>query len=46
MIISGTIPVSVKGMSSCGQITDKTPFWPWRELNLSPITGFLGYLIV
>lgn len=44
MITSGTIPVSVKGISTYGQRTLRTPFCPCLELNLSPIIGFLGYL--
>ena len=39
MITSGVMPDSVKGMSTLGQSMDRTPFWPWREENLSPITG-------
>ena len=40
--ISGVIPDSVNGMSHSGHKTESTPFWPWREENLSPITGFRG----
>ena len=40
MIKSGRIPVaSAKGMSASGQGRERTPFWPWREENLSPTTG-------
>ncbi len=37
--MSGTMPSSVKGMSSCGTIIPITPFCPWREANLSPNSG-------
>ena len=33
------MPVSENGMSSHGHSRDMTPFWPWREANLSPGTG-------
>src|SRR5205823_4733344 len=39
MIRSGMIPCDVKGMSSCGAIRPITPFWPWRDANLSPSSG-------
>jgi len=29
----------VKGISSCGTIIPVTPFWPWRDENLSPSSG-------
>lgn len=41
---SGTIPYSVKGISTWGHNTESTPFYPCLELNLSPIIGFLGIL--
>ena len=31
---------------TCGQSTERVPFCPCLELNLSPITGLLGYLRV
>mmetsp|Transcript_35730 Transcript_35730/g.81153 ORF Transcript_35730/g.81153 Transcript_35730/m.81153 type:complete len:225 (-) Transcript_35730:895-1569(-) len=37
--MSGVSPESVNGMSSAGQRRDRTPFWPWRDENLSPGTG-------
>ena len=37
--MSGIIPVSEKGMSSAGHSRDMTPFWPWRDENLSPGIG-------
>ena len=39
MITSGCIPLSEKGMSMAGHFCEQTPFWPWREENLSPMTG-------
>ncbi len=36
---SGTTPDSVNGISSWGTIRPTTPFWPWREANLSPNSG-------
>jgi hypothetical protein len=40
MIRSGRIPLdSAKGMSASGHGRESTPFWPWREENLSPTTG-------
>lgn len=44
IMISGVIPVSVKGISILGQSIDKTPFWPCRDENLSPMTGLLSNL--
>ena len=37
--MSGTRPDSEKGMSSAGHRRERTPFWPWREENLSPGMG-------
>ena len=39
MMMSGVMPWSVKGMSVCGAMRPTTPFWPWREENLSPTSG-------
>ena len=39
MIMSGTIPSSVKGRSSWGTIKPMTPFCPCLEANLSPSSG-------
>ena len=40
MIRSGRIPDdSAKGMSASGHGRESTPFWPWRDENLSPTTG-------
>ena len=36
---SGTTPSTVKGMSASGRIMPMTPFWPWCEESLSPISG-------
>ena len=44
--MSGTIPLSVNGMSSAGHSRLKMPFWPCRLANLSPIVGFRGTLSV
>ena len=38
-IMSGVIPSSVNGMSSCGNVRPITPFWPMRLENLSPTIG-------
>lgn len=46
IITSGTNPLSQNGISIVGQRTERTPFYPCLEANLSPITGFLGYLIL
>ena len=37
------MPGSEKGMSSHGHSRDMTPFWPWRDENLSPGTGLRLY---
>ena len=38
--MSGVMPDSVKGMSSAGHSRkSSTPFWPWRDENLSPGMG-------
>ncbi len=42
MMTSGMMPDSLKGMSTVGHFWEHTPFWPWREENLSPITGERG----
>mmetsp|Transcript_29596 Transcript_29596/g.95622 ORF Transcript_29596/g.95622 Transcript_29596/m.95622 type:complete len:208 (-) Transcript_29596:2340-2963(-) len=39
MMISGQMPRSEKGMSSCATIRPMTPFCPCREENLSPSSG-------
>ena len=39
MIMSGERPSTVNGISTCGRIAPITPFWPWCEENLSPISG-------
>ena len=40
MMRSGLIPEdSANGMSASGHGRESTPFWPWREENLSPTTG-------
>jgi len=44
MIISGVIPLYVKGISILGHSIDKTPFCPCLDENLSPITGLLSNL--
>ena len=36
MIRSGAMPISLKGMSTCGAMRPTNPFCPWREANLSP----------
>ena len=43
IIISGVIPFSENGISIEGYKTDKTPFYPCRDENLSPITGLREY---
>jgi hypothetical protein len=40
-MMSGVMPSMLKGMSSCRYMMPTVPFWPWRELNLSPIWGVL-----
>ena len=40
-MISGFSPSAVNGISCSGIILPIVPFCPWRELNLSPITGAL-----
>ena len=37
--MSGCNPDSVNGMSSAGHRRAITPFWPWRDENLSPGMG-------
>ena len=44
MMTSGWIPDSENGISFEGHFCDITPFWPWREENLSPIIGLRGTL--
>ena len=39
MMMSGQMPRSEKGMSSCGTMWPMTPFCPWRDENLSPSSG-------
>ena len=36
---SGVTPSRVNGMFSWGTMRPMTPFWPWREANLSPSSG-------
>ena len=43
IIISGTIPFLVKGISSAGNTIPIVPFCPKREQNLSPISGILSF---
>ena len=38
-MMSGQIPSPVKGMSTPRRMMPMTPFWPWCEENLSPISG-------
>ena len=40
----GVESCSEKGMSTMGHFWEQTPFWPWREENLSPMTGLRGIL--
>ena len=44
IIMSGVMPSAVKGISSSGTISATTPFWPWRDANLSPSSGILSLL--
>jgi len=46
MIISGVMPVSVNGISIEGHRTERTPFYPCLDENLSPIIGLRGILIL
>ncbi len=39
MIMSGQMPWSLNGMSACSTMSPTTPFWPWRDENLSPSSG-------
>lgn len=39
MMMSGCIPLSENGMSTAGHFWEQTPFCPWRDENLSPMTG-------
>ena len=39
IIISGTIPDSVRGISCPRNSAPIVPFWPWRLENLSPSSG-------
>jgi len=39
MMISGWMPLSLKGKSIAGHFCEHTPFWPCREENLSPMIG-------
>ena len=41
MSTSGVTPSAVYGKSSLLASIPSTPFWPWREANLSPISGIL-----
>lgn len=42
MMMSGCMPLSVKGISTAGQFCEQTPFCPCRDENLSPMTGARG----
>ena len=39
MMMSGQMPWSLNGMSSCATTRPTTPFCPWRDENLSPSSG-------